>query len=70
MILDNTNEDTIMSEHDLLTVDEVADYLRIKSTTVRDLIKRGELPAARVGRVYRIRRADVEKLLSTEAKDK
>ena len=59
-----------MSEHDLLTVDEVAEYLRIKSTTVRDLIKRGELPAARVGRVYRIRRADVEKLLSTEAKDK
>jgi excisionase family DNA binding protein len=58
-----------MSEHDLLTVDEVADYLRIKSTTVRDLIKRGELPAARVGRVYRIKRADVEKLLSTEAKD-
>ncbi len=57
-----------MSEHDLLTVDEVAEYLRIKATTVRDLIKRGELPAARVGRVYRIKRADVEKLLDTEVK--
>jgi excisionase family DNA binding protein len=57
-----------MSEHDLLTVDEVAEYLRIKATTVRAMIKRGEMPAAAVGRVYRIKRADVEKLLSTEVK--
>ena len=56
-----------MSEHNLLTVDEVAEYLRIKDTTVRELIKRGELPAARVGKAYRIKRTDVEKLLDTEA---
>jgi len=58
-----------MSAHDLLTVDEVAEYLRVKATTVRELIKRGELPAAKVGRVYRIKRTDVETLLSTEVKE-
>jgi len=58
-----------MGAHDLLTVDEVAEYLRIKATTVRELIKRGELPAAKVGRVYRIKRTDVETLLSTEVKE-
>jgi excisionase family DNA binding protein len=57
-----------MSEHDLLTVDEVAEYLRVKATTVRELIKRGELPAARIGKAYRIKRADVENLLDTETK--
>lgn len=58
-----------MSEHDLLTISEVADYLRITERTVREMIRRGELPAAKLAKSYRIKCADVEKLLSTEAKD-
>ena len=36
------------------TAQEVADKLKIKKSTVYDLIKRGELPAVRMGRTIRI----------------
>lgn len=38
----------------LKTTEEVAQYLRVTERTVRRLIERGELQAARVGRQYRI----------------
>lgn len=47
-----------------LTVAEVADQLRVSTMTVYRLVKAGELPAARIGRSYRIRRADVDAFLS------
>lgn len=55
-----------MIEHDLMTISEVANYLRITERTVREMIKRGELPAAKLAKSYRIKRADVEKLLDTQ----
>jgi putative molybdopterin biosynthesis protein len=57
-----------MSEHQLLTVPEVAEYLRIAERTVRDLIKRGQLPGVRIGKEWRIKRVDVEKMVNTETK--
>ncbi len=47
----------------LLTVHEVAGVLRVSTMTVYRLIKAGELPAARVGRSYRIRERSVEDYL-------
>lgn len=44
---------------DLLTTQEAADAMRIHEKTVRRMILRGELPAARVGRSYRIRATDL-----------
>src|SRR5438309_1514460 len=38
-----------------LTVQEVADLMRVSSMTVYRLIKAGELPAVRVGRSFRVR---------------
>lgn len=49
-----------MSDETYLTTDEVQDMLRVDLRTVYRLIKRGELPAIRVGRQWRFRRADVE----------
>lgn len=43
-----------MSAYAFLTVQEVADLLKIKKTTVYDLIKRGKLPSSRVGKQLRI----------------
>ena len=43
----------------LLTVNEVADLLRVSRMTVYRLIKTGEMPALRVGRSYRLREEDV-----------
>ena len=43
----------------LLTIDEVADHLRISVRTVRRLIQTGELPIVPIGRSLRIRRCDL-----------
>lgn len=44
----------VLAEQRLLTVREVAAAMRVSSMTVYRLIKSGALPAARVGRGYRI----------------
>lgn len=43
-----------------LTPEEVAEQLKIKKNTVYELVKRGDLPAYRVGRKLRIDQADVD----------
>ena len=47
-----------------LTVQEVADMLRVSSMTVYRLIKAGDLPAVRVGLSFRVREADVDAYLA------
>ncbi len=49
--------------NELLTVAEVAELLRVSTMTVYRLIRTGELPAVRVGRNYRVRRADLDMYL-------
>lgn len=46
-----------------LTVAEVAQLLRVSNMTVYRLINGGELPAARVGKSYRIASADIDRYL-------
>lgn len=50
-------------KHDLLTPSEVIEYLRVNVRTVYRLMRTGELPAVRVGRQWRIRRADLDSWL-------
>ncbi len=50
-------------EPDFLTVEEIADKLRVKIDTVRDWIRKRQLPAYKVGRDYRIKREDYEEWL-------
>jgi excisionase family DNA binding protein len=47
-----------------LTVNEVADLLRVSKMTVYRLIKTGEMSAFRVGRGYRLREEDVDSYLT------
>ena len=47
----------------LLTVAEVAEALRVSTMTIYRMVKSGQLPATRVGRSYRFRRADVQSYL-------
>lgn len=48
----------------LLTVQEVADMLRVSNMTVYRLVKAGELRALRVGKSYRLREDDVDAFLA------
>ncbi len=54
-----------MSESRFLTVQEVADLMRVSSMTVYRLIKSGELRAARVGRSFRVRQEDIDEYLES-----
>ena len=43
-----------------LTTEEVLDCLKVNPRTIYRLIKSGELPAVRIGRQWRFRRADLD----------
>jgi excisionase family DNA binding protein len=47
----------------LLTTEEVAELLRVHENTVRQLIASGKLPATKVGRAWRVKKADVQAYL-------
>ena len=49
-----------LSEIRFLTVAEVAELMRVSRMTVYRLVHGGELPAARVGRSFRVSRRAVE----------
>jgi excisionase family DNA binding protein len=48
-----TNEESMP---DMMTISEVAKYLKLHELTVRRLAREGELPAFKVGRQWRIKR--------------
>jgi len=48
-----------------VTVNEVAQQMRVSKMTVYRLIKQGDLPAVRIGRGYRIREEDVRRYLDS-----
>ena len=45
---------------EVLTVDEVARYLRVHPMTVQRWCRTGELPAAKIGRAYRIKKTELD----------
>ena len=47
---------------ELFTVDQVADQLGLQARTIRNYIRDGRLQAVRIGKQYRIARADIEAL--------
>ena len=52
-----------------LTAAEVAEQLRVSKMTVYRLVQRGELPAVRVGRNYRIRERELRAYLDAQIVD-
>jgi excisionase family DNA binding protein len=49
-----------------LTTEEVLSYLKITPRTIYRLIRTGELPAVRIGRQWRFRRADLDRWLERQ----
>ncbi len=58
-------------EEDILTIEEVAKYLRVSDRTVYDWAQKGEIPAGKIGTVWRFKKTEVENWvnakLSTDA---
>jgi len=55
---------TIDLPHDLLTVREVADYLRVSPAAVYGWLKTGVLPGLKIGGTWRVRRQEFLALIS------
>lgn len=49
-----------MIEDEILTIDEIAKYLRISERTLYDWAQKGEIPAGKIGTVWRFKRSEVE----------
>lgn len=50
-----------MVEDDILTIEEVAKYLRVSERTVYDWAQKGEIPSGKIGTVWRFKKAEIEK---------
>jgi excisionase family DNA binding protein len=49
-----------------LTTEDVLGYLKVTPRTIYRLIRTGELPAVRIGRQWRFRRADLDDWLDRQ----
>jgi excisionase family DNA binding protein len=49
-------------DDEYLSVHEIADRLKLNQQTIRNWIDQGQLPAVRVGRRVRVRRADLDRV--------
>jgi len=55
-----THRKRSVSATEIMTADEVADMLRLRTSTVHEYARRGLLPSIKLGRSRRFVRADVE----------
>ncbi|WP_042345606.1 helix-turn-helix transcriptional regulator [Bacillus massiliigorillae] len=56
--------------HDFYTAEEVAILLKLSKYTIYEMVKRGELPAVKVGRKVRINKTDIDRLLEGDSPKK
>jgi PTS system nitrogen regulatory IIA component len=50
----------------IMTAEDVAKYLKITPATVYRLAQKGELPGAKIGRVWRFRKEAIDNLLQDQ----
>ncbi len=50
----------------LMTIDEVAGYLRVKKRTVYDWVKKGKIPAIKAVGLWRFRRELIDQWLDSD----
>lgn len=48
-------------EDNILTIEEVAKYLRVSERTVYDWAQKGEIPSGKIGTVWRFKREEIER---------
>lgn len=46
--------------HEIMTIEEVAGYLRVSERTVYDWAQKGQLPGGKLGTTWRFKRSDIE----------
>jgi len=49
----------------IMTIDEVASFLKLSKITIYKLVKKGDIPAFRVGNSWRFQRDKIELMVAT-----
>jgi PTS system nitrogen regulatory IIA component len=55
----------MLSDDDILTIEEVARYLRVSERTIYDWAQKGEIPAGKIGTVWRFKKNEIEKWVNS-----
>lgn len=56
--------------HEIMTIEEVAEYLRVSERTVYDWAQKGDLPGGKLGTTWRFKREDVENWVNSRISSK
>ena len=56
-----------MDDTDVMTVREVAEYLKVKERTIYRLVARGDIPAFKVGGSWRFRKGEIDQWTESNA---
>ena len=54
--------------HEIMTIEEVAAYLRVSERTVYEWAQKGDLPGGKIGTTWRFKSADIEKWVNDRLK--
>jgi len=57
-------------EDEILTIREVAEYLKIKEKTAYALVARGDIPGFKVGGSWRFRKGEIERWIKQQENGK
>lgn len=52
-----------MSDSEIMTVSEVAEYFKISEVTTYKLVQEGKIPAFKIGRHWRVKRSDLSEFI-------
>ena len=55
-----------MNEHEILTLEEVAEYLRLKPQTIYKWAQEKKIPAVKLGKEWRFRRSILDRWLDEQ----
>ncbi len=57
-------------DDEILTLDEIAAYLKIAKRTVYRLVQKGEIPAFKLGGTWRFRRSELDRWIADSINNK
>ena len=57
-----------MSKTEIMTIDELSDYLKLKIKTAYHLAAKGDIPGFKVGGAWRFRKSEIDRWISKQEK--
>ena len=61
-------EDNNYREDEIMTVTDVAEYLKISEVTTYKFVQEGKIPGFKVGRHWRVKRSDLAEFIEKQKK--